>query len=140
MDGQLAGTAGISAVGKPCKLVHRAEFGIGILQAYWGQGIGYALTAACIDCARQAGYLQLELDVVADNARAIALYKKLGFVEYGAQPTRVSQAERGLSGVGVHEGGAVSRGRACKAPPAIALLGHLPALWGGFLSCGRAKK
>lgn len=29
VDGQLAGTAGISAVGKPCKLVHRAEFGIG---------------------------------------------------------------------------------------------------------------
>lgn len=72
--------------GSPCKLVHRAEFGIGILQAYWGQGIGYALTAACIDCARQAGYLQLELDVVADNARAIALYKKLGFVEYGRNP------------------------------------------------------
>lgn len=86
VDGQLAGTAGICAVGKPCKLVHRAEFGIGILQAYWGQGIGYALTAACIDCARQAGYLQLELDVVADNARAIALYKKLGFVEYGRNP------------------------------------------------------
>lgn len=42
VDGQLAGTAGISAVGKPCKLAHRAEFGIGILQAYWGQGIGYA--------------------------------------------------------------------------------------------------
>ena len=86
VDGQLAGTAGISAVGKPCKLVHRAEFGIGILQAYWGQEIGYALTAACIDCARRAGYLQLELDVVADNARAIALYKKLGFVEYGRNP------------------------------------------------------
>lgn len=68
------------------QLAHRAEFGIGILQAYWGQGIGYALTAACIDCARQAGYLQLELDVVADNARAIALYKKLGFVEYGRNP------------------------------------------------------
>lgn len=35
---------------------------------------------------RQAGYLQLELEVVADNARAIALYKKLGFVEYGRNP------------------------------------------------------
>lgn len=84
VDGQLAGTAGISAVGKPCKLVHRAEFGIGILQAYWGQGIGYALTAACIDCARQAGYLQLELDVVADNARAIALYKSWALWSMGA--------------------------------------------------------
>ena len=49
----------------------------------------------------------------------------------GAQPTRVPQGERGLSGVGVHEGGAVSRGRTGKAPPAITLLGHLPALWGG---------
>lgn len=36
--GQLAGTAGISAVGKPCKLAHRAEFGIGILQALLGAG------------------------------------------------------------------------------------------------------
>lgn len=66
--------------GAPCGIWHRHFAGI------LGQGIGYALTAACIDCARQAGYLQLELDVVADNARAIALYKKLGFVEYGRNP------------------------------------------------------
>ena len=86
VDDRLAGTAGIDAVGSQCKLQHRAEFGIGILQEYWGLGIGYALTEACIDCARQAGYLQLELDVVAENARAMALYKKLGFVEYGRNP------------------------------------------------------
>ena len=86
VDGQLAGTAGISAVGTQCKLQHRAEFGISILQAYWGQGIGYALTEACIECAQRAGYLQLELDVVAENTRAAALYKKLGFAEYGRNP------------------------------------------------------
>ena len=86
LDGKLVGTAGVEPVGACEKLRHRAEFGISIEQAYWGQGIGYALTAACIECARQAGYLQLELDVVADNARAIALYKKLGFVEYGRNP------------------------------------------------------
>ena len=139
VDGQLAGTAGISAVGKPCKLAHRAEFGIGILQAYWGQGIGYALTAACIDCARQAGYLQLELDVVADNARAIALYKKLGFVEYGRNPRGFRKRNGDYQELVYMRVELVSRGRACKAPPAIALLGHLPTLWGGFLSCGRAK-
>ena len=140
VDGQLAGTAGISAVGKPCKLVHRAEFGIGILQAYWGQGIGYALTAACIDCARQAGYLQLELDVVADNARAIALYKKAGLCGVWAQPTRVSQAEWGLSGIGVHEGGAVSRGERAKHLRPSLRSATSPRCGAGFLSCRRAKK
>lgn len=41
---------------------------------------------ACIECAKKAGYLQLELDVVADNDRAIALYKSAGFREYGRNP------------------------------------------------------
>lgn len=41
---------------------------------------------ACIACAKKAGYLQLELDVVADNDRAIALYKSAGFTEYGRNP------------------------------------------------------
>ena len=86
VDGKIVGTAGFSPVGSAEKLRHRAEFGIGILQAYWGLGIGRALLEACIECARQAGYVQLELDVVADNAAAIALYKKLGFAEYGRNP------------------------------------------------------
>ena len=30
-----------------------------------------------------SGYIQLKLEAVADNARAIAMYKKAGFVEYG---------------------------------------------------------
>ena len=83
---EVAGTAGINAVGGCYKLQHRAEFGISIAKEFWGLGIGQALTAACIDCARKAGYAQLELDVVADNASALALYKKFGFVEYGRNP------------------------------------------------------
>ena len=86
VDGKVAGTAGINAVGGCYKLRHRAEFGISIAKEFWGLGIGQALTAACIDCARKAGYAQLELDVVADNASALALYKKFGFVEYGRNP------------------------------------------------------
>ena len=34
----------------------------------------------------RAGYAQLELDVVADNAPALALYQSLGFAEYGRNP------------------------------------------------------
>ena len=86
VDGKVAGTAGINAVGGCYKLRHRAEFGINIAKEFWCLGIGQALTAACIDCARKAGYAQLELDVVADNASALALYKKFGFVEYGRNP------------------------------------------------------
>lgn len=86
VDGKVAGTAGISAVGGTVKQRHRAEFGIGIAQAFWGMGIGRALTEGCIECARAAGYEQLELDVVAENPRAVALYESLGFVEYGRNP------------------------------------------------------
>lgn len=86
IDGKIAGTAGIDALGNKYKTKHRAEFGIGIAKEFWGLGIGRALTEACIECAKEAGYTQLELDVVSDNASAISLYKKVGFVEYGRNP------------------------------------------------------
>lgn len=86
VDGVVAGTAGIEAVGAKYKLKHRAELGIAILKEYWGLGIGKALMEACIECAKDAGYTQLELNAVAENERALALYKKMGFVEYGRNP------------------------------------------------------
>ncbi len=86
VDGKVVGLAGIEAVGSRSKVMHRAEFGISIDRDYWGLGIGRALTEACIECARAAGYAQLELDVVAENERAIALYRSAGFVEYGRNP------------------------------------------------------
>lgn len=86
IDGVIVGSGGIERVGSCEKVRHRAEFGVSILRAYWGLGIGRALTQACVDCAKKAGYAQLELDVVAENERAIALYQSLGFVEYGRNP------------------------------------------------------
>lgn len=86
VDGKAAGTAGIDAVGTKYKIRHRAEFGISVAEEYWGLGIGRALTQACIRCAKEAGYTQLELTVVAENERAIALYRSAGFTEYGRNP------------------------------------------------------
>ena len=60
VDGKVVGTAGIEAVGTKHKVRHRAEFGISVLKEYWGLGLGKALTRACIECAREAGYVQLE--------------------------------------------------------------------------------
>ena len=85
-DGRVVATAGVDAVGTRDKLRHRAEFGVSVLRAYWDLGLGRALTEACIQCAKEAGYEQIELTVVAENKRAIALYRKAGFVEFGRNP------------------------------------------------------
>lgn len=77
VDHTIVGTAGIEAVGSKYKVRHRAEFGISVAREFWGLGIGQALTAACMECAKAAGYIQLELTVVAGNERAVSMYKKL---------------------------------------------------------------
>ena len=41
------------------------------------------LIRATLAQARVAGFVRVELDVHADNARAIALYEKVGFVREG---------------------------------------------------------
>lgn len=86
VNGKIVGTAGIDALGKHEKTKHRCSFGIGIQRDYWGRGIGRALTGGCIECAKQAGFVQMELEVVAENKAAISLYEREGFTEYGRNP------------------------------------------------------
>ena len=86
LDGKLIGSAGVFAVRKAEKTRHRAGFGISVDKAYWGLGVGRALTEACIECAKTAGYLQMELEAAAENASALTLYESVGFVEYGRNP------------------------------------------------------
>ena len=82
----IVGLAGLSAIGAREKISHRAELGVSIEKNFWHLGIGSALTKASIECAITAGFRQLELEVVGDNRNAIALYKKMGFIEYGRNP------------------------------------------------------
>lgn len=86
IEGIVVGSAGVSCVGKKDKVKHRAEFGISVDKAYWGLGIGRALMEACIECARDTGFVQIELEVVAENKKALALYESVGFEEYGRNP------------------------------------------------------
>ncbi|MCR4593671.1 MAG: GNAT family N-acetyltransferase [Clostridiales bacterium] len=86
INGIIVGLAGIEVVSPNAKLHHRASFGICVEKQYWGLGIGSAMTNACIDCAKEAGFTQLELEVVKDNTRAINMYKNLGFKVYGTNP------------------------------------------------------
>lgn len=85
VDGRIVGTAGVDGKGRS-KVRHRAEFGIAIDKKFWGLGIGRELTMSCIECAKKAGYSQLELEVVSENSSAVALYKSAGFVEFGRNP------------------------------------------------------
>jgi ribosomal protein S18 acetylase RimI-like enzyme len=57
--------------------------GIGILPAYRDRGIGTALMTRTLEAARRRKMRKIELEVLADNKRAIALYRKLGFVREG---------------------------------------------------------
>ena len=62
---------------------HRASLGMGILPEYRGKGIGTKLIQANLDHAKKIGLEKIELDVFTSNTRAIALYKKIGFIEEG---------------------------------------------------------
>ncbi len=86
VDGEVVVAAGIGCVGRKEKTRHRAAFGISVDQAFWGLGIGRALTEAAIECAKTAGYRQLELEAVAENRSALALYESVGFTRYGSNP------------------------------------------------------
>ena len=86
IDGKIAGLAGLSSIGNKYKICHRVDFGISVSKECWNLGIGSALLSACISCAKEVGYEQIELNVVADNPSAISIYKKAGFEEFGRNP------------------------------------------------------
>lgn len=64
---------------------HRGTLGMGIVPAYRGQGLGLKLINAALAQARKAGFVRIELSVHSDNARAISLYERVGFVREGVQ-------------------------------------------------------
>lgn len=58
------------------------ELGVAVLKQYWSEGIGTMLVSEAIYWFQEFSSLDhLVLDVFADNERAIALYRKLGFVQ-----------------------------------------------------------
>jgi GNAT superfamily N-acetyltransferase len=53
--------------------------GIGVVPEHRGSGVGESLTRALLDQAREVGAREMALEVIVENAPAIALYEKLGF-------------------------------------------------------------
>lgn len=75
-----------SLCGLPRRMSHRAELGITVARAAWGQGVGTALLQKVIAYARDCGIEIINLEVRSDNTRAICLYEKFGFVKTGVSP------------------------------------------------------
>lgn len=68
----------------PPEFSHRAKItALSVLPHARGRGIATALMSHAIAHARHIGLASLSLDVVADNAPAIAIYKTLGFKQCG---------------------------------------------------------
>jgi len=57
--------------------------GIGIADAWQGQGLGRQFLTLLIDDARAGGRDGIELTTVPDNERAFALYREMGFAHTG---------------------------------------------------------
>ncbi|MBR3494327.1 MAG: GNAT family N-acetyltransferase [Clostridia bacterium] len=83
VDGNVAGNASIGGNASKRKVRHRCSLGIALKREFWRLGIGTALIQYLTELARQIGYRQMDLEVVADNERAQALYTRSGFVESG---------------------------------------------------------
>lgn len=73
---------------------HVCTLNIVVYPRWQGRGIGRALLARAIDCARaQPGIEKIELTVRADNARALDLYRAFGFQQEGCLRRRVVGAD-----------------------------------------------
>ena len=81
---EIVGNAGLHIQAMTLRRMHVRGLGIGIHPAWQGRGVGRKLMNRLIDWADNwAHVLRIELHVHADNDRAMALYKSVGFVEEG---------------------------------------------------------
>jgi RimJ/RimL family protein N-acetyltransferase len=70
--------------GRRPRLRHAGEFGISVLQAYAGQGLGRALLEYMIAWAERGGVVRkINLKVRVDNVAAIQLYERMGWMTEG---------------------------------------------------------
>jgi ribosomal protein S18 acetylase RimI-like enzyme len=61
------------------RTLHKVEFGVCVLQEYWGYGIGKNLLNQSIQWADSNGIGKITLSVLETNSKAVELYKNYGF-------------------------------------------------------------
>ncbi|SFT35175.1 L-amino acid N-acyltransferase YncA [Lachnospiraceae bacterium XBD2001] len=93
VDGKHVGNCSLMSLAPYKRYQHRCDVAIALYQEYCGCGIGKEMLETVLDIATNLGYEQAELEVVADNEKAIALYESLGFVKYGTFPDNMKYAD-----------------------------------------------
>lgn len=93
MNGKHIGNCSLMSHGPFKRTAHRCEIAIALYREYCGCGIGKVMLNTLLAVAKRIGYEQAELEVISANKGAIALYKKLGFEEYGTLPRNMKYAD-----------------------------------------------
>lgn len=76
-EGEIVANGGLHPLAPPS--AHVALMGMSVAADRQGAGVGRVLLTHLVGSARAAGYARLELEVYADNPRAVRLYERLGF-------------------------------------------------------------
>lgn len=82
VDDQIVGNATYRSYTRE-RMMHQAEIAMSVRRDYWGRGIGSHLLQRMIEEMHVHGIDLVTLIVLEDNRRAIELYKRFGFSEYG---------------------------------------------------------
>ncbi len=87
----IVGSATLTRLGG--RRAHVGQVGMGVADGWTGRRIGTALLAALVDTADNwLGLRRLELEVLADNEPALALYRRFGFMPEGVRHDAVFRA------------------------------------------------
>lgn len=78
VDGKLAGFSRCQGSDLQ-RSMHKVEFGVMVLQQYWGLGIGRGLLRESINWADANSITKMTLNVIDSNRNAIKLYESMGF-------------------------------------------------------------
>jgi ribosomal protein S18 acetylase RimI-like enzyme len=101
--GEIVGEAFVRRKGsaaRKTRTMHVGEFGIAISHPeFRGKGLGKRLAKAAFAAAKRKGMGIAVLDVFEGNAHALALYRSLGFREFGRLPGAVSYRGRKVAKV-----------------------------------------
>ncbi|EFR31418.1 GNAT family N-acetyltransferase [Eremococcus coleocola] len=88
VDDQLVGLANLISLNHS-RQAHVAEIGMAIIKEYWGYGMGSVFMEELILFAEENNIKVLNLEVMANNQRAIKLYKRYGFQQVGRLSKRI---------------------------------------------------
>ncbi len=111
-DGRILGSCDIIRL--PGKHAHRACMGVALRKEARGMGLGEAVMRRTLELGvlRLRGLESVELSAFEYNARAIALYRKLGFVEFARVPRSAREGDEYFEEVMMRlEVGTCRRGR-----------------------------